>query len=148
MCSLLKFRWTCLRGYGVMGVLSWEGWVSHEFSAPHSSKTMCWTTKSFEGARTCLRSSITMRSLVKLRFHLPPGRPKMLSFFVYLFFCVSVMLASTFAGWRQCCKCIRLTTYHYYYEHLRWVQECVDGNVSVTEADAARKADLNWKLNK
>jgi len=43
------------------------------------------TPKSFSDARTCSRSSITMPSLVGLGFHPPPGQPKTLSFFVFLF---------------------------------------------------------------
>jgi len=38
------------------------------------------------------RSSITVPSLVGLRFHPPPGRPKTLSFFV----CLSVCLVCSF----------------------------------------------------
>jgi len=33
-CQLLKFGWTCSRGYGVMGVLSWGVWFPQIFSAP------------------------------------------------------------------------------------------------------------------
>ena len=39
----------------------------------------------FRGERTCSRSSITMPSLVGLRFHPPPGWPKTLSFSFCLF---------------------------------------------------------------
>ena len=48
--------------------------------------------RSFRGARTCSRSSITVPSLVGLRFHPPPGWPKTLSFClsVCLFVCVFV----------------------------------------------------------
>jgi len=45
------------------------------FSAP-GGETMRQTPKSFRGARTCSRSSITMPSLVGFRFHPPPGWPK------------------------------------------------------------------------
>jgi len=38
------------------------------------------TPKSFPGARTCSRSSITEPCLVGLGFHQPPGCPKTLSF--------------------------------------------------------------------
>jgi len=47
------------------------------------------TPKSFRGARTCSRSSITMPSLVGLGFHPPQGWPKTLSF---LSVCLSVTL--------------------------------------------------------
>jgi len=47
-----------------MRVLSWLGQSSRKCSAPHSSETMHRTPKSFWGARTCLRSSITVPSCV------------------------------------------------------------------------------------
>ena len=81
---LLKFRWICSRGYGIMGVLSWQGLAVPKFSAPPSGDTMRQTPKSFRGAKTCSRSSITMPSLVGLGFHPPLGRPKTLRFFVCL----------------------------------------------------------------
>jgi len=56
------------------------------FSAP-SGETVRQTPKSFEGTRTCSRSSITIPSLVGLGFQPPPGRPKTLSF---LSVCLSV----------------------------------------------------------
>jgi len=59
-----------------------------KFAAPPSSETMCQTPKSFRGARTCSRFSITMPSLAGFGFH-PPGQPKTLSFFC-LFVCFSV----------------------------------------------------------
>jgi len=77
---LLKFGWICSRGYGVMGVLSWGGLVSPKFSVPPSGATVRQTPKCFRGTRTCSRSSITVPSLVGLRFHPPPGWPKTLSF--------------------------------------------------------------------
>jgi len=46
------------------------------------------TPKRFRGARTCLRSSITMPSFVGLGYHPPLGQPKRLSFF-----CLSVSLS-------------------------------------------------------
>jgi len=49
------------------------------FSAP-SGKTMRQTPKNFRGVRTCSRSSITVPSLVGLRFHPLLGQPKTLSF--------------------------------------------------------------------
>jgi len=60
---LLKFRYICSRGYGFMGVLSWWCRVSANSSIPRSGKTMHQTSKSFKGARTCSRSSITVPSL-------------------------------------------------------------------------------------
>ena len=79
-----KFHCICSRGYGVMGVLSWGDPATPKFSAPHGSKTMHQTPKSFRGTRMYSRSSITMTSLVGRRFHQPPGRPKTLGF---LFVC-------------------------------------------------------------
>jgi len=49
--------------YGVTGVLSWRGVVVPKFSAPPTGETMRQTSKSFRGARTCSRSSITMPCL-------------------------------------------------------------------------------------
>ena len=54
------------------------------FSAP-SGETMRQTPKSFRGARTCLRSSITMPSLVWLGLHPSPGMAKNGEFFVCMF---------------------------------------------------------------
>ena len=71
--QLLKFGWICCRSYGVMGVLIWGFWLIQIFS----------------GARTCSTSSMTMPSLVGLRFHPPPGWPKTLSI---LSVCLSVTL--------------------------------------------------------
>ena len=83
---VLKFGWICSRGYGVIGVLSWRGLFILKFSVLPSGETMCQTPKSFRGARSFLRSSITMPSLVGLGFHPPPGQPRTLSFlFVCLF---------------------------------------------------------------
>jgi len=70
-----------LKGYGIMGVLSWRGLVTPKSSAPDSGETVRQTAKSFRGTRTCSRSFITMPSLVGLRFHPPPWQPKTLSFF-------------------------------------------------------------------
>jgi len=72
-----------------MGVFSSGGLVTPKFSAHPSGETMRQTSKSFRGARTCSRSSITMPSLVGLGFHPPPGWPKTLSF---LSFCLFVTL--------------------------------------------------------
>jgi len=45
MRQLLKFRWICSRGYGVMEVLSWRGLVTPKFSAPVSGETVRQTPK-------------------------------------------------------------------------------------------------------
>ena len=66
-----------------MGVLSWRVWLSPNCQRPLAAK-LCVRPKSFGGARTCCRSSITMSSLVGLGFHPPPGWLKTLSFFVCL----------------------------------------------------------------
>jgi len=80
-----------LKGLWSYGGFKLRGLVTPKFSAPPSGETMHQTPKSFRGARTCSRSSITMPSLVGLEFHLPPGQPKTLSFlFVCLFVCLSV----------------------------------------------------------
>jgi len=60
------------------------------------------TRKSFGSARTCLRSSITVPSLVGIGFHPPPAWPKTLSFFVCLFVCLSVCLFVTLLNVRVC----------------------------------------------
>ena len=78
------------------------------FSAP-SGETMRLTPKSFQGARTCLRSSITKPSLVGLGFYPPTGSwwPKKVEFFgsrpndhyfcsVCWFVCLSVCLCRVF----------------------------------------------------
>jgi len=70
---------------------NFSGTGSHEFSAPPSGKTVRRTPVSFQGARTCSRSSITVPSLVGLGFHPPPGWPKTLSF-CSLFVCVPITL--------------------------------------------------------
>jgi len=70
-----------LKGYGVMGVLSWWCRVSAKSSTPRSGVTVRQTSKRFWDARTCSRSSITMPSLVgQLGLHPPPWRPKRFSF--------------------------------------------------------------------
>ena len=58
----VKFRWICTRGYGVMGVFNLRGLVIPNFSAPPGGEIMRQTHKSFRGARTCSRSSITVPS--------------------------------------------------------------------------------------
>jgi len=61
-----------LQSYG--GFKLWPAFP--KLSAHFSYESVCWTPKSFRNARTCLRSSITMTSLVGLRFYLPLGDQK------------------------------------------------------------------------
>ena len=91
---VLKFRWICSRGYGVMGVLSWWCRVAAKFSTARRGETMHRIPKSFRGARTRSRSSITMPSLVGLGFHPPPWQPQTLCFLFCLSVCSFVTLAS------------------------------------------------------
>jgi len=56
-----------------MGVFSWRGLVTPNFQHPLSAK-LCVRPKSFRGARTCSRFSVTMPTLVCLGFHPPPTR--------------------------------------------------------------------------
>jgi len=93
--QLLKVRWICSRGYRVTGFLSWRGMVTPKFSVPRIGNTVHQTPKSFGGARTCSRSSITMPSLVELGFHPPPGGQKR------WFFCLSICLSIRHAFERQ-----------------------------------------------
>ena len=88
----LKFGWICLRGYGVMGVLS-GGSGFPKFSELPLRRNYASDPKSFRGVRTCSTSSITVPSLVGLGFHLPPGRPKTFELFVCV--CLSVSVCSS-----------------------------------------------------
>jgi len=90
-----------LEGLWSYGGFKLRGSGSPKFSAPPSGETMRQTPKSFRCARTCLRSSITMPSLVGLGFHPPLGQPKTLSF-VCLFVCLSVCLFVTLLNVRDC----------------------------------------------
>ena len=81
--DLLKGLWS-YGGFKLTGSV-----VIPKFSALPSGETMRQSPKSFRGARTCSRSSITLPSLVGLGFHPPPGQPKTLSF------CLSVCLFVT-----------------------------------------------------
>ena len=90
LLDLLKGLWS-YRGFKLRGL------VTPKFSAPPSGETMHQTPKSFRGARTCSRSSITMPSLVGLGFHSPPGQPKTLRFF-----CLIVCLSITLLNVRDC----------------------------------------------
>jgi len=93
------------------GLRSYEGFkfrglVPAKFWVPPSGETMSGTPKIFWGARTYLRSSMTMPSLMGLEFHMPPGRPKALShLFVYLSVCSSCFWTSEFvcpiSPWRR-----------------------------------------------
>jgi len=85
------------------GLRSYEGFklrvsgFTQIFRAPSGESTHR-THKSFGGARTCARSSITVPSLVGLGFH-PPRGPKTSSF---LSVCLSVRRA--FEGRRFCVR--------------------------------------------
>jgi len=70
-----------LKGSQSYGGFKLTGSSYPQFSAPPSGETVRQIPKSFRGARTSWRSSITMPSLVGLGFH----PPKTLSFFVSLF---------------------------------------------------------------
>ena len=69
-----------LEGLWSYGVFSWGGLVTPILSAPLAAKLCITPPKSFRGAKTCSRSSITVPSLVGIGFHPPPGWPKTLSF--------------------------------------------------------------------
>jgi len=56
-----------------------SGYTANLSSVPPSGETIQQTPKSFRGARTRLRFSITLPSLVGLGFHPAPGWPKTLS---------------------------------------------------------------------
>ena len=88
MHYMLKYGWICSRGYEVIGVLIWGDGFPPDYQWPSVGK-LCHTPKSFWGARTYLRSSITVPDLVGLRLHPLPVRAKTLSFFVSLFMCLS-----------------------------------------------------------
>ena len=76
-----------------------RGLVTAKFSASPSGETMREINKSFTGARTCSKSSITMPSLVGLGFYPPPGWPKTLS---CLSVCLLVCLSVTLLNVRDC----------------------------------------------
>jgi len=56
-----------LKGYGIVGVLSTWVWFPPHFQRPLATK-LCIGPQHFRGARTCSGSSITVPSLVGLRF--------------------------------------------------------------------------------
>ena len=100
-CTLaVKISLDLLKGLWSYGGFKLMGSGYPQFSAPPSGETMCQTQKRFRGGRTCSRSSITMPSLVGLRFHPPPGRPKTLSFLV----CLSVFVRHAFKQQSLCTK--------------------------------------------
>jgi len=91
----VKILLDLLKGYGVMGVLSWRGLVIPKFSAPSSGKTMYQTPKSFRGARTSSRSSINHHAKfggVWISFAAVVA--KNVEFFVCLFVCPSCFWTS------------------------------------------------------
>jgi len=91
--NLLKGLWS-YEGFKLTG----SGYF-HIFSAP-SGETVRQTPKSFRGARTCSKSSITLPCLVGLGLHPPPRRPKTLSFCLSV--CLSVCLFVRLFNVRDC----------------------------------------------
>jgi len=81
---VLKLRWICSRGYGVLWFQAEGVWLPPNLQRPLAAK-LCIRPQKFRCARTCSRFSITLPSLVGLGFHPPPGWPKTLSFFVCQF---------------------------------------------------------------
>jgi len=69
----VKISLDLLKGLWSYGGFKLTGLVIPKFSAPPSGETMRQIPKSFGGARTCSRSSITVAGLVGLGFHLRPG---------------------------------------------------------------------------
>ena len=100
---MLKFG---LRSYGGFK-LSGTGFP-RIFSAP-SGETMHWTPKSFRGARSCSRFSITVISLVGFGFHPPPWRLKTLSFL--LLTALPAAQSADFYSAPQCSHWKRCTSY-------------------------------------
>ena len=90
--SAVKISLDLLKALWNYGGFKLTGSSSPKFSVPPSGETMHQTSKSFRGARTCSRSSITVPSLVGLGFHPPPGAAKNVEFFVCLSVCLSVTL--------------------------------------------------------
>ena len=89
--SAVKNWLDSLEGLWSYGGFNFRGSGFPQIFSATSGKTMRQTPRSFRGARTCSRSSITMPNLVGLGFHRPPGWPKTLSFVsVCLFVCLSV----------------------------------------------------------
>ena len=96
-----------LRSYGGFK-LTGSGYLQI-LSAPPRGETLRQTPKSFRGARTCSRSSITVPSLVGLGFYPPPGWPETLSFlFVCLFVC-----PSRFLNFRVCAPNLAMRALEY-----------------------------------
>ena len=84
ICSLYLISGWVSSKNRVVGVLSWGSRVSSKFSVPPSGETMRRTWKSHGGTRTCSRSSITVSSLVGLGFYPLLGRPKTLSYCLFV----------------------------------------------------------------
>jgi len=92
--------WTnFLKGLRSCGGFKYRGSGFPKYSAPPSGETVRRIPKSFRGARTCSRSSITVPSFVGLGFHPPPARPNTSSF---LFVCMYVCLFVTLLNVRVC----------------------------------------------
>ena len=107
-----------LEGLWSYGGFKFRGLVTPRFSAPPSGETMRQTPKSFRGARTCSRSSITMPSLVGLFVRHAFERESLCARFRHegvgvqkrfwciwvgegLQLCNRVQLCQTVANWRQ-----------------------------------------------
>ena len=109
--SLSVKTWTDL----LEGLRSYVGFklrgsgFNHILSTPYR-RNYASDPKSFRGAGTCLKSSITMPSLVGFGFHPPPGGPKTLSF---LFVCLSVCLFVTLLNVRVCAPCFAMKALEY-----------------------------------
>jgi len=65
------------------GVSSWRGLVIPKFSAPTSGKTMRQTPKVLE-VQECAQDPLSPCQVLGLGFHPPPGRPKTLSFSLFV----------------------------------------------------------------
>ena len=77
----IKTSLDLLKGLWSYGGFKLKGSGYPQISAPSSGETVHQTPKSFRGARTCSRSSITVPSLVGVGFHPPPAEvAKTLSF--------------------------------------------------------------------
>ena len=90
MRQLLKLRWICSRGYGVIGVFNFsvDGvWLSPNFQRPLAAK-LCVRPQSFGGTTTCMLEVLYHHAMFGVaRISPAAGRPKTLSF---LFVCLSV----------------------------------------------------------
>ena len=86
----------------VMGVLSWRGLVIPKFSAAPSGEAMRQNPKSFRGARTCSRSSITVPSFVGSDFTRRRGGQKRWVFCLVV--CLFVCPSRAFERQRLCAR--------------------------------------------